>query len=769
VSLSTPGNINNLEGCSKLKSLVIREGPIEFDRIRNCHALESVSYPLSCKTIVLPDSCDALKSITIHTTTKIELREIGNLNTNESLSDIYFTGDVFPTLVGNLEVNPNVTIHVPMGTKDAYLYSGWKGWKVVEDLPAIPTVVKWDYCGPNESSLSGIGVGNGDNDVEFAMRIPISHLEAYKGCKITAIEYYSTGNLIDDIPDYVFLTTDNVDYLAKQAVSVTQENHWTRVYFDDPFTIDGVDDIYAGFGRHSALFADWTDEYMVVDDGFWLRVMGDDYGGYYPGEWYKHANQQDWNHPLAIRAIIEGENLPVDVVVAGASVVASTDQTEQTEVWNGPASYADERGTMQTEPTVRATIPTDSRYFSVAIGERAPQRNVRPVAKAVSEASVQEIKLKVRNRTPRTVRQLKVDVVIDGAIQYSDIAETVLLPNHEDEVYIPLPASVEGRNHDVTLNVSEIDGEPDMVPVNSTPELSYSTLSNRFYHRKHVFEEATGTWCAWCPRGIAIIEYMNQHAADSFIAICVHNDNEMYPDDSYTSLFHLTSFYPSARFNRMGEWFSPFLWDIKEEYMKKENIDRADAQIAAQAQYIGNNKVEVETQVEFGFSDNGSTEYRIAYVVLEDKVGPYLQANYYSNPEREDDPEDYLNWWYHQGSYPEILFNDVARSIIDYEGVEGLLPDVVDEGVTYSTSYTLNIPDNVDNPANVKIVAMLIDSRTGEIMNADRTESLGDQAGITDITTDSNSTSAIYDLCGRRIAKPAKKGIYICNGVRKIY
>ena len=137
----------------------------------------------------------------------------------------------------------------------------------------------------------------------------------------------------------------------------------------------------------------------------------------------------------------------------------------------------------------------------------------------------------------------------------------------------------------------------------------------------------------------------------------------------------------------------------------------------------------------------------------------------------EDNPDDLMNWWTHQDNYVNIYFNEVARAIYSYDGLEGLLPMVVNEGEVYNTKYTLTLPDNINDMNNVKIVTLLLDTGTGEILNADRCL-LTDipNTGIDDGMNNGPKCYDIYNSVGMKVrtnaqsTKGLRKGLYIVNG-----
>ena len=761
-----------LEDCPQLRSVDIREGVMCMRRIERCPQIESIVYPSTCSEVDLPCFCQGLKTLTFLYKRCISLRDGISCLSEESLpslTDIYFYCDIPPTVDGLTGiVNPNVTIHVPQGSLENYKQSIWKDWNIVEDRDAVPVRVNWDYCGPCEdlpylSGYCGIAVGCGENDVEFAMRIPAEHLEAYKGCKISAIEYFTKRPSVNDFQlenvEYVFIASRGKDYITKQSVN-TVRGQWMRIELDQPYTITG-EELFVGIGRHSALGADWAKYNEIAEDGLWLRVMGSDTNYKVPGLWEKKAGISDWNHPLPIRALIEGDNMPDDIAMSNM------------EFGDGENTYQTKQPAMTSATPVEVETDITEGYFTYSVGPDGklyapqPSQSMNCVTAKAENTGKKTACFKVRNRSMRTVRQITFDPYIDGIQQSPITIDTYLPTNWEDNVTIDLPDNLEGRNHTMTFSVADIDGKPDAVSANSFGEVNYSINPKTYFPRKIVMEEATGTWCPWCPRGMATIEQMTKQYPDNFIAIAIHDD-EMIPDESYTPFFNMVNSFPSAHINRM-DWMDPRPFSLE------DIMDKAVAKVTSQAKCLSANEVEIETETIFGFSDNGTTEYRLAYVVIEDNVGPYNQANAYSDPTAEDNPDDLMNWWVHQSSRVNIVFNDVARAIYRYDGLEGLLPTVVSEGETYKTKYTLTIPDKVNDINNVRIVTLLLDTSNGEILNADCCQ-LTDipVTGIDNVASDSNQHQGLYNALGIKLHPDDKesnvlnKGLFILKG-KKIY
>ena len=774
-SLSSPTSFRVIN-CPQLRSVDIREGVRGMEEIFICPLIETIVYPATCFEAVIPDYCQGLKTLKFLYNRKIKLNSWSSGFSQESLpalTDIYINSAIPPEVDGSIgEVNPNVTIHIPQGSIENYRQSDiWKDWNFVEDMAAIPVRVNWDYCGPSEDLpyryfFSGIVVGRGENFVEFAMRIPAEHLEAYKGCRISAIEYFTPSPSINDFHyedvEYVFITSRGKDYITKQSVN-TIRGQWMRIELNQPYTITG-EELFVGIGRHHALAADWANE-DIADDGFWLRCVGSDAShGIVPGAWEKTGGfSENCKHPLPIRALIEGDNLPDDIAT-------SSIQTQEGE--NSAKTKQQAMAASTATETTAANVDTANGYFTYVIGSDGkyyapqPSQPEKTVTARAESTGKKTVSFKVCNRSMRTVRQITFDTYVDGVQQQPVTIDTYLPTNWEDTVTIDLP-DIGGRNHNMSFIVSDIDGKPDAVPFNSWGEVNLSLKPTTYFPRRIVMEEATGTWCGWCPRGMMTIEQMKKKYPDNFIAIAIHNGDEMQVGNSYRPLLDMVTSYPSAYINRK-EKIDPWPFDIED--MK----DKGEAKVTTQARCLSAKEVEVESETVFGFSDSETAEYRLAYVVTEDNVGPYMQYNAYSNPTAEDNPDDPMNWWVHQDSPVTMTFNEVAREIFDYNGVEGLLPRGVTEGETYKTKYTLTVPDNVKDLSNVRIVTLILDTRTGEILNADLC-SLSDipDTSISNITADDNKRHDIFNSLGMKVgtdttpAKGLRKGLYIMNG-RKV-
>lgn len=221
-------------------------------------------------------------------------------------------------------------------------------------------------------------------------------------------------------------------------------------------------------------------------------------------------------------------------------------------------------------------------------------------------------------------------------------------------------------------------------------------------------------------------------------------------------------FFPGCLISRRGNTTE----EVSLEYAESQVLalkDDAIAKIEATASFTDDTQklVLVKTKTTFGF-DKSSANYKIAYVVMEDNVGPYVQGNYYSGLDLKS--SDYMYEWTTKERSLSITFNDVARGIYpSADGESGSVPSTVETGVAYEYEFTVNLPSTVSDPKNVSIVTLLLDGDSGEILNADKVSMAESTTGIQTLKRSSVEEGKWYNLNGQRVKNPTK-GINIKDG-----
>ena len=662
--------------CNKLKKVELREGVTRTNSIGDCDLLESIEYPKSASVINGSiTGCGNIKTIRFKNPSMITFSsnpEWGNASLPK-LTDIYFASSDAPTIGwkdGDMQINSNATIHVPQGCKSNYANGDWKGWKIVDDQP-LPKVegVEWGYCEGNAVAGGGPYDQVGGNDAEYAIHVPSEMIAAYKGKTISSIQVYQAMEY-----DYVFITKPGTDYIIKESVEGPAHS-WIDVVLPEPYTITG-DELFVGVGRRGTIGMLFSDDEAVEMDGLWFRTMGQDDSYAEPGEWINIPEQDaSYGHPIPVRFIITGDNMPDDVVLKDVTL--------------------------------------------------------EPVSKTVYTMTA-----KVFNRMMGDLKKVTVSWNFDGKNQGSKTIDVDVRPARSQSVSFNITATLDGRNHDFHYTVKEINGKADAIADNSSGTINFNTAANTYFPRRVVMEEATGTWCGWCVRGIETIERLKKTYPDNFIAIGLHSNDEMSNHEGYGTIAGKFTSYPGCIINRVNKMDPryPKVWPMVEEMKNK-----AEAKVTATAAYAKPDRsaVTVTSESVFGFSDDKTANFRLAYAVVEDHVGPYVQENYYSGASLSGE-EEFMKEWAQKAAKVKIEFNDVGRALFGgAKGVEGSAIKAVKEGEKYKYTYSFALPDNIDNKENIRIVVMLIDNVSGEIVNACETKVAYDKA----------VESQVFELC----------------------
>jgi hypothetical protein len=220
-----------------------------------------------------------------------------------------------------------------------------------------------------------------------------------------------------------------------------------------------------------------------------------------------------------------------------------------------------------------------------------------------------------------------------------------------------------------------------------------------------VGEEATGTWCKWCPRGAVYLEKMSVLYPDHFIGIAVHNGDPMTVDTYDEAIGGFISGYPSMLVDRGA--------DIDPSAVEGDFLDRVviapKAVLTVGSDYVGG-ATSMNVSVTADFLEAISGDYRLALVVIEDSVtgtgSGYNQSNAYAGGGAGE-----------MGGYESLpnpvpasmmVYDHVARMILpNFNGMAGSFPASVASGESHVVSFVVNIDPTWDLN-EVHLVGMLI-------------------------------------------------------------
>jgi hypothetical protein len=229
-----------------------------------------------------------------------------------------------------------------------------------------------------------------------------------------------------------------------------------------------------------------------------------------------------------------------------------------------------------------------------------------------------------------------------------------------------------------------------------------------------VGEEATGTWCQWCPRGAVFMDKFQADYAGYWAGIAVHNGDPMTVTDYDDGIGTLIGGYPSALVDRLG--------DVDPSQMSSDFFTRLQT---APKGVLTNGATwdaatrELNVSVTTNMAQATSGSFKVACVLTEDGVtgtgAGYNQANAYAGG------NNGVMGGFEALPSPvpaaQMVYDHVARAIApSFTGQTGVIPASTSVGDTYTANFTFTLPSTWDE-TQMHIVGMLIDPQ-GKIDNA---------------------------------------------------
>ena len=288
--------------------------------------------------------------------------------------------------------------------------------------------------------------------------------------------------------------------------------------------------------------------------------------------------------------------------------------------------------------------------------------------------------------------------------------------------------------------------------------------------KRVVFEDVTGLWCQYCPRGIAIMEYLERIHPDDFIGISIHDDAMV--TNAYTELMSKWTGRPYITYNRYDKVNS---YTGEGEYnMAMNQTANFDINVKANFDESGNNII-VSTDVLPCLPTDENDKYEVAYVLTADglKNDSWVQnvaAGEWDGIEGL--PEEYAPFLGNVSEVRGLTFNQVAIASKGVEyGVEGSLTAPYTVGEMQHPTVTFeNIAQHnlIQDRSKLNVCALIIRSTIDPntktvtktvIDNAAKCRVGNDnpETGIKEITDSADSAiTGYYSLDGRRLNAPAK-------------
>ncbi|MFZ9581769.1 MAG: Omp28-related outer membrane protein [Crocinitomicaceae bacterium] len=351
--------------------------------------------------------------------------------------------------------------------------------------------------------------------------------------------------------------------------------------------------------------------------------------------------------------------------------------------------------------------------------------------------------VKIVNGGSTAITSMKVDLTYNGSTTTQTVTGINLPTAGIYTVSMPSTVLVAG-SLPVTALVYEVNGGVgDNTPTNDMLSEQINPVVPA-PGKMVVGEEATGTWCQWCPRGAVFMDLYETKYQDFWAGIAVHNGDPMTVADYDTGIGSLIGGYPSALVDRMG--------DVDPSGMSSDFFTRLQtapkATLLNGATWDPNTRV-LNVSVRYTFSSGANGNYKSACVLTEDDVtgtgAGWSQSNAYAGGNNGT-----------MGGYEslpnpvpasQMVYNHVARAIApSFTGMSGIFPASINSGDVHIVNYTFTLPAGWDEN-QIHIVGMLIDPN-GKIDNAGSADIVtavnngyetGINVGITEVLSESKT------------------------------
>ncbi|MDE7414625.1 MAG: hypothetical protein K2N05_12670 [Muribaculaceae bacterium] len=357
--------------------------------------------------------------------------------------------------------------------------------------------------------------------------------------------------------------------------------------------------------------------------------------------------------------------------------------------------------------------------------------------------------------------QIEITATIgNGAPQVKTISlETSLGYNQYGIVYVDgFVCDQEGLSIPMTFEITKVNGVDNTSSSNTYSSTIDCYDSTKGFPRVHLVEEATGTWCGWCPRGIVLLEYIREKYPDMFACAAIHQGDPMQVSSTTTFLNSYVGGYPFACIDRTETLQSMSDKEI-DSFVEAFKAVPTTMAITDVLPSIGEDgKLTVDAKVQSGFDLDNNNRYRVGYYLTEDGMGPYNQSNNYAGGRYGE-----MGGWESKSSSVSTIYNEVVRLCVGgVQGLDNSLPDKMEAGVTYYSNAQMSLSAVTSD--KFYITAWIFDNVNGAIVNCKQIEV--SKSGVNDVATDSNTVARrYYNLNGVEVSDPSN-GIYIMRSVK---
>ena len=239
------------------------------------------------------------------------------------------------------------------------------------------------------------------------------------------------------------------------------------------------------------------------------------------------------------------------------------------------------------------------------------------------------VSAQIRNLGKQTVQKIELEWS-DGQSKHTQILDNLNLISLKDKSFSLDQDYIAKTGADkVSIRIVKVNDQVDAVATNNYREQSVNVYVPT--PGKKVFtEQATGTWCIWCPRGHVFMEKMSRDYPDYFVGISVHGDqNDPMRMNSYVGSLSIPGF-PHTVMNRDTKQDPSDLESAFFEHIVKPVSARIQTTVKQ-----GSSARSLIISPKASFLDGAPNgNYKLVVILAEDSIkgttAAYSQANIYS-------------------------------------------------------------------------------------------------------------------------------------------
>jgi len=350
-------------------------------------------------------------------------------------------------------------------------------------------------------------------------------------------------------------------------------------------------------------------------------------------------------------------------------------------------------------------------------------KNNNPIVKSLTFdkynplSTVVPIKINVENHGATNLTSFEFDYTVNGYTYTDSVTSLNIAPLKSADII-----------HEVEYTIDNV-GEFPVEVVISNPngvadEDSSDNAITRYIYgldtpvaKRVLVEEATGTWCQWCPRGAVFMDSLWAIHPDLVMPVAVHNFDPMTVPDYDGPMSASVGGYPSGHADRTLRDIDPLDFITSAESLQDRLVPAA---VTTNVTWDAGSRTAIIHGTAHLTIPTQANALRFNCIITEDNVtgtdSGYDQVNAYSGGAAgvmggfEELPSPV--------PAAQMVYNFVARAIMNWDGVENSVPDAVAANEDFEFEFTYTVPDeyNVDE---MRAIILVQDEETGEIMNGD--------------------------------------------------